>query len=84
MPTQIASEAGNQTTSLFFPVPYFACTQICFSHNFLNALKDTYIFCNYVFIRIFTLTCPIGLAPHAPVVQKIADHHSEKIGTFFI
>ena len=41
------------------------------------------------FSIILTLTHPIGLPPHAPVVQKIADKrwliaNSAKIGTFFI
>ena len=41
------------------------------------------------FLLYLTLTRPIGLPPHAPVAQKIADQrwliaNSAKIGTFFI
>ena len=40
-------------------------------------------------ITILTLTRPIGLLPHAPIAQKIADQrwliaNLEKVGTFFI
>ena len=38
-------------------------------------------------VLILTLKRPIGLPPHAPVAQIIADHSSlirQKIGAFFI